>query len=73
MQHFCKGGGGGGVNLGYLKRGGRSCKQRQGSTGRQCSKISLIILRGGGANAPCPPKYTPELRTELAYDKLHPK
>ena len=47
MQKFCKGEGELGV---FKKRGGRSCKQRQGS---------LVFLRGGesdtrrgGANAP---------------------
>ena len=38
------GGGGGGTNLGYLKRGAAS----GGSTRLQCLKISLVILRGGG-------------------------
>ena len=50
MQKFCKGW----ANLGYLKRGGVSASSVKGSTGRQCLKISLVILRearltqGGG-------------------------
>ena len=44
MQKFC-GGGGGGANLGYLKRGGRICKQRQGEHWKTMLKISSVILR----------------------------
>ena len=43
-----------GANLGYLKKGGAAASSVRGSTGRQCLKISLVILRvlrltdGGG-------------------------
>ena len=47
MQKFCKGE----ANLGYFtkKGGGAAASSVRGSTGRQCLKISLVILRGGGA------------------------
>ena len=61
----------GGRTWGILKRGGGGATARsvRRSTGRQCLKISLVILRGGeidtrggggGANVPPTPKYTPD-------------
>ena len=48
MRNFEKGrGGGGGVNLGYLKKRGCSGKQRQGEHWKAMFKINLVILRGG--------------------------
>ena len=43
MQKFCRGE----ANLGYLKKRGRSCKQRQGEHWKTMFK-SVLILRGGG-------------------------
>ena len=43
VQKFCKGGG---QTRGILKRGGHSCKQHLGSTGRRCLKISFGNFRG---------------------------
>ena len=66
MQKFCKGGWGG-ANLGVL--GGSSYKQPssvRGRTGRQCLKISLVILRGDEIDTrggECPfPLNTPQFR-----------
>ena len=58
----------GGGELGVFKKeGGAAASSARGSTGRQCLKISLVILRGRGGEidtreggeCPPPPKYTP--------------
>ena len=53
-RNFAKGGRGG-ANLGYLKKGGAATSSVRGSTGRQCLKNSLIILRAAPALLNTPP------------------